>query len=225
MKYGDKIIYMEGVIVEIHDGCVGIDLKGRLGYLKIPMRMLITDYPLVVGQEVGWNMSFVEQLGPDANEKYVSNLQTYQRRVKGLQSEIFVPVTPPPVWAPVKKELKDMTIALATAAGVHHKDQKRFNLAGDFTWRKITDKMPSDELMVSHGGYDNSDVNKDINCMFPIDRIHELAKEGFIKACAPVHAGFMGGGGNQEKFKHETGPAIAKMFVEEGVDAVILTAG
>ena len=49
MKYGDKIIYMEGVIVEIHDGCVGIDLKGRLGYLKIPMRMLITDYPLGTG--------------------------------------------------------------------------------------------------------------------------------------------------------------------------------
>ena len=61
--------------------------------------------------------------------------------------------------------------------------------------------------------------------MFPIDRIHELAAEGFIRACASVHAGFMGGGGNQEKFKHETGPAIAKMFVEEGVDAVILTAG
>lgn len=80
MKYGDKIIYMEGVIVEIHDGCVGIDLKGRLGYLKVPMRMLITDYPLVVGQEVGWNMSFVEQLGPEANEKYVSNLDTYKRR-------------------------------------------------------------------------------------------------------------------------------------------------
>ena len=145
--------------------------------------------------------------------------------VKGLQSEIYVPITPPPVWAPVKKELKDMTIALATAAGVHHKEQERFNLAGDFTWRKITDTMPSSELMVSHGGYDNSDVNKDINCMFPIDRIHELAKEGFIKACAPVHAGFMGGGGNQEKFKGETGPAIAQMFVEEGVDAVILTAG
>ena len=75
------------------------------------------------------------------------------------------------------------------------------------------------------GVFDNSDVNKDINCMFPIDRIHELAKEGFIKACAPVHAGFMGGGGNQEKFKGETGPAIAQMFKEEEVDAVVLTAG
>ena len=145
--------------------------------------------------------------------------------VKGLQSEIYVPITPPPVWTPVKKELKDMTIGLATAAGVHHKDQVRFNLAGDFTWRKVGNDMPSDELMVSHGGYDNGDVNKDINCMFPIDRLNEIAAEGFIKAAAPVHAGFMGGGGNQEKFKNETGPEIAKMFVEEGVDAVVLTAG
>ena len=39
--------------------------------------------------------------------------------VKGLQSEIFVPVTPPPVWTPVEKELKDSVVALATAAGVH----------------------------------------------------------------------------------------------------------
>ena len=145
--------------------------------------------------------------------------------VKGLQSEIYVPITPPPVWAPVTKPLKDMVVGIATAAGVHRKDQERFNLAGDFTWRKIPDDTPSGELMVSHGGYDNSDVNKDINCMFPIDRLHELQQEGFIKGCAPFHAGFMGGGGNQEKFKHETGPEIAQMFREEGVDAVILTAG
>ena len=141
--------------------------------------------------------------------------------VKGMQSEIFVPVTPPPVWAPVTKPLKDMVIAIATAAGVHHKDDKRFNLAGDFTFRVIKDTMPSSELMVSHGG----DVNKDINCMFPIDRLHELAKDGVIKGVAPVHFGFMGGGGNQEKFKNETGPEIARQLKEEGVDAVILTAG
>ena len=80
MKYVDKLIRMEGVIVEVHDGCVAVDLKGRLGYLKIPMRMLITDYPLAVGQEVAWNMSFIEQLGPEANDKYVSNLDVYKRR-------------------------------------------------------------------------------------------------------------------------------------------------
>ena len=74
-KYTDKLIYMEGVIVEVHDGAVWIDLKGRLGFLKIPMRMLISDYEVKVGQEVGFNMSFIEQLGPEVNEKYISNIQ------------------------------------------------------------------------------------------------------------------------------------------------------
>jgi hypothetical protein len=87
LKYGEKIIRMEGVIVEVHDGAVGIDLKGRLGFLKVPMRMFISDYPIKVGQEVGWNMSFVEQLGPEVNEKYVSNLETYTRRKKEMQEK------------------------------------------------------------------------------------------------------------------------------------------
>lgn len=145
--------------------------------------------------------------------------------VKGLQSEIYVPITPPPVWTPVTKELKDMTVALVTAAGVHEKTDKRFDLAGDFTFRLVKDTTPSSELMVTHGGYDNSDVNKDVNCMFPIDRLHELQKDGVIKAVAPVHIGFMGGGGDQEKFKNETGPKIAEVLKEEGVDAVLMTAG
>ncbi len=81
MNYGDKIIKMEGVIVEVTDGAVAVDLKGRLGYLKVPMRMLITDYPLKEGQEVEWNMSFIEQKGPDVNEKYVSNLDIQKKRM------------------------------------------------------------------------------------------------------------------------------------------------
>lgn len=80
MQYGDKIIEMQGIIVEIQDGAVGIDLKGRLGYMKIPMRMLITDYPLKLGQEVGFKMSFPEVLSEEANEKYVSNIEKRNRK-------------------------------------------------------------------------------------------------------------------------------------------------
>ena len=80
LKYGDKIIEMEGVIVEVSDGAVAIDFKGRLGYLKIPRRMIISDYELKVGQEIGLNMSFVEVLSDKINEKYVSNLEIQKRR-------------------------------------------------------------------------------------------------------------------------------------------------
>lgn len=145
--------------------------------------------------------------------------------ITGLQSEIFVPITPDPVWTPVEKPLSEMTIALVTAAGVHLNTDNKFNLAGDFTYRTIPGDAKSEDLMVSHGGYDNADVNKDVNCMFPFDRLKELAAEGFIQEVAPVHFGFMGGGGDQQKFTNETGPAIAEELKEAGVDAVLLTAG
>lgn len=145
--------------------------------------------------------------------------------VKGLQSEIFAPITPPSIFTPVTKELKDMKIAIASAAGIHLKSDKRFNLAGDFGYRLVPGNTPTSELMVSHGGYDNGDVNKDINCMFPLDRLRELKEEGLIAEVAETQVGFMGGGGNQQKFTDETGPAIAKLLKDEGVDGVIMTAG
>lgn len=145
--------------------------------------------------------------------------------VKGLQSEVYVPITPDPVWVPVTKELNEMTVALVTCAGVHLKSDKRFNLAGDTGFRKVPGDVDSDDLMVSHGGYDNSDVNKDVNSMFPIDRIRELVDDGFIKDIAPINFGVMGGGGDIKAFTNETGPKIAKLLGEEKVDAVLLTAG
>lgn len=75
MKYGDKIIRMEGVIVEVHDGSVAIDFKGRLGHLRIPKRMIISDYDLEIGQEVAWNMSFIEQENAEVNPRYLETIE------------------------------------------------------------------------------------------------------------------------------------------------------
>lgn len=143
----------------------------------------------------------------------------------GLQSEIYVPITPEPVWAEVKKPLSEMVIALVTAAGVHLKSQERFNLSGDTSYRVIGGSENTEDMMVSHGGYDNSDVNKDINSMFPIDRLRELKEEGYIKEVAMSHIGFMGGGGDVDAFKQRTGPEIADILKKENVDGVVITGG
>ncbi|SFH83361.1 D-proline reductase (dithiol) PrdB [Tindallia magadiensis] len=143
----------------------------------------------------------------------------------GMKSEVYAPVTPPPVWAPLEKELKDCKVGFATAGGIHIKGQEPFNTAGDFSFREIPIETPSSELMVTHGGFDNSDINKDVNAMLPIDRLHELKKEGFIGDLSPVLIGFMGGGGNVEKFRKESGPAIAKIFKDADVDIVVITGG
>ena len=79
--------------------------------------------------------------------------------------------------------------------------------------------------MITHGGYDHTDVNKDINCMWPYQRMQELEKAGVIKKFCDVNAGFMGGGGDIETFTNVIGPEVAQLFKEEGADVVLLTAG
>ena len=74
MKYDEHLIVMEGIIVEVEDGAVAMDFKGRLGYLKVPLRMIITDYPLEIGQIVSFKMSFPEVISDgQVIEKYVKN--------------------------------------------------------------------------------------------------------------------------------------------------------
>ena len=80
MKYIDTVRYMEGIIVDLDDCSVSIDFKGRIGFLQVPKRMLITDYELKIGQEVGLNMSYIEVKGEDINEKYLSNIEKRKNR-------------------------------------------------------------------------------------------------------------------------------------------------
>ena len=51
LRYTSTENYVEGVIVEVKDGLIGIDLKGRMGSLRVPKRMVITDYELKPGLE------------------------------------------------------------------------------------------------------------------------------------------------------------------------------
>ena len=42
--------YYEGIIIELTDGSVVIDLKGRMGQLRLPRRMVICENELKEGQ-------------------------------------------------------------------------------------------------------------------------------------------------------------------------------
>ncbi len=80
MKYQDKLINMKGIITEVHDGSVSIDFRGRLGSLKVPMRMLITDYELKTGMEIAMKMSFPEVLSEKIDEKYINKINAKSER-------------------------------------------------------------------------------------------------------------------------------------------------
>ena len=141
-----------------------------------------------------------------------------------FRSEIAVAVRPPVVWSEVTKPLHKMRVALVTGTGVHLKSDQRFALTSDSSFRVIPGDADTADMTVTHGGYDNTDVLKDINSMFPIDRLRELAAEGIIGEVAPRHIGFMGGGGDLKRLLTETGPQVAAILKNDQVDAAVFTA-
>lgn len=153
------------------------------------------------------------------------NTKQHGEGVKSFQSEIPIATMAPVVWTPVTKPLSEMKVALVSGTGVHLRTDGRFILSSDSSFRIIPGDASSSELIVSHGGYDNTDAQADINSMFPIDRLRELAMERLIAGIAPRHIGFMGGGGDLKTLADETGPTIAAILKEDGVDAAIFTAG
>ena len=60
LRYTSTERMYEGVLIEVTGGSVTIDLDGRLGQLKIPLRMLISDEVPQVGQKVGFMMTYPE---------------------------------------------------------------------------------------------------------------------------------------------------------------------
>ncbi len=79
LTYGNKLIYMEGIVVNIQDGAVELDLKGRLGTFKVPRRMIISDYELKLGQTAGFNMSYPEIVSEKPDQHYISNMKKLQK--------------------------------------------------------------------------------------------------------------------------------------------------
>lgn len=82
LKYISSETYLEGIIVNLTEVSVTIDFKGRMGQLKVPLRYIISDYPLKEGMEVGLMMTIPEVVNPDVNEGYKRNIEL--RKERGL---------------------------------------------------------------------------------------------------------------------------------------------
>jgi D-proline reductase (dithiol) PrdB len=128
-------------------------------------------------------------------------------------------------YTPHFRELQQSVFALVTTAGVHLRNQEPYNVDGDNNWRLLSGDIETSQLMVTHGHYDHADADQDINCVFPIDRLRELAAEGIIGGVSDKHLGFMGYSQNLRDIYERVAPEMAKIIMRSKADAVLLTAG
>src|SRR6185436_12225944 len=132
-------------------------------------------------------------------------------------------------FTPFDRGLPKSNIAIVTAGGVHLREQEPFNTKdelGDLGYRIIPPETNARELMVSHHHYDHTDADNDINVVFPIESLREMAAEEFIGGLARKHIGYMGYTMQLKAMYEGTAPEIANE-IDRGsrADAVILTGG
>ena len=118
--------------------------------------------------------------------------------------------------------LAERRVAIVTSAGLHRTSDEAFSMV-DLSYRVIPGDVRADDLTMTHSSvhFDRTGFREDVNLVFPIDRLRELAREGEIGSVADYHYSLMGAGWLPHQIE-PTMRTLAGLLREDAVDAVCL---
>ncbi len=113
-------------------------------------------------------------------------------------------------------------VAIVTTAGLHLRSDRPFD-SGAADYRVIPGDAPAADLIMSHlsVNFDRTGFQEDINVVFPLDRLRELAAEGVVDSVAEIHYSFMGA--TQMRALEAKARELAGLLKKDRVDAVLLS--
>jgi D-proline reductase (dithiol) PrdB len=118
-------------------------------------------------------------------------------------------------WTPLRRPIMQATVAVIATGGVHLCRDEQFDLKKEPSFRAIPRTASSAELCITHGAYDSRDASRDLNLIFPLERLLELETVGVIGRVADVHYGF--GFVQDLRDLLALGRQVGKLFAQAGV--------
>ncbi len=128
-------------------------------------------------------------------------------------------------WTTFDKPLDQACISLISAAGIFRDDQKPFDpwAVNDLSFRLVPIETPFNRLKLHHNYFDHRDAVKDMNCVFPVQRLREMESEGQIgKVASDAITLGMGRLYKRTALQNETTPKIIQILKDQDTDAVLL---
>ncbi|MBT3371546.1 MAG: hypothetical protein HOA08_23495 [Rhodospirillaceae bacterium] len=127
--------------------------------------------------------------------------------------------------AKLKKPLSECTVSMLTSGGISYRHAEPFEPAAKNNFRldEIDPGTSADGFQINDAYYDYRDGEKDINVIFPLERLRELAADGVIGAVANrLWSGFMGRIYKRRQIIEDAAPRFADALQRDGVDAVVM---
>ena len=117
--------------------------------------------------------------------------------------------------------LSDARVAIVSTAGLHRRSDTRFRGgAGDY--RIIPGDIDPADLLMSHVSvnFDRSGFQQDVNVVFPLGLLQDMAADGRIGSVAAWHYSFMGA--TDPVQMEESAQDVARLLKQDNVTAVLL---
>jgi len=128
----------------------------------------------------------------------------------------------PPGETPVASgpALDQRRAAIISTAGLTHRGDRPFGMgAVDY---RVVPTDAADDLVITHlsTNFDRTGFQQDMNVMFPLQRLQQMANAGEIGSVAEFHYTFMGA--SDPATMKESADQIAGLLKQDKVDAVLL---
>lgn len=117
--------------------------------------------------------------------------------------------------------VKKSRVALISTAGLHKASDRPFAV-GESGYRLIPKNSQANDLVMSHisTNFDRTGFQLDLNTVFPLDRLNEMAEAGKIGSVAEYHYSFMGA--TDPVQMEQEARNLASILKKDHVDAVLL---
>jgi D-proline reductase (dithiol) PrdB len=117
--------------------------------------------------------------------------------------------------------LSQRRVAIVSSAALIHRGNKPFPF-GSGEQRAVPSEWDSNDILVSHVSinFDRAGFQRDLNVVYPIDRLREFAAEGVIGSVATTHYSVMGS--TDPAAMVEAADAIAAGLLADQCNAVVL---
>ena len=118
--------------------------------------------------------------------------------------------------------LVERRVAIVSSAALIHRGEKPFPF-GSGEYRAVPSSWDSNEILMSHVSinFDRSGFQRDINTVYPIDRLRELAADGVIRGVADTNYTIMGS--SDPDGMADSADQIAGQLRQERIDSILLS--
>ena len=126
--------------------------------------------------------------------------------------------------ARLAKPLAECRLAFVSTAGVQPRGTLPFDTVhpvGDYTFRRVPSASRVEELEVHQLKYPTAGATRDLNVIFPIERLRELAGEGVIGGLTEHFFSFIGYNMDPERLERTLAEDIAAAVSDEGADILL----